>query len=216
MHRPFKCLDAQYRRELVRVYLSNVEGIARRFVEEKREYLTAVVAPERGLRAFWRSLGAGAQAALASEPAAGILKGIVKRFFNEKEVTSTLVMDALYCGAKALEDAGRRFLATGSMEPPGGGGGAAAAGGSGKDAPAPRGGAPAGVLIDAESGTFFFAGDVVDVLERTVADLVPAFTPDKPSDGLALRNAQVRRGRGRARGVDGWQRACMPAGVGLV
>lgn len=38
-HRPFRCLDCQYRRELVRVYLTNVEGICRRFVEEKREKL---------------------------------------------------------------------------------------------------------------------------------------------------------------------------------
>ena len=37
--RPFPCLDAGYRRELLRVYLSNVEGLARRFVDEKREYL---------------------------------------------------------------------------------------------------------------------------------------------------------------------------------
>ena len=36
---------------------------------------------------------------------------MVKRFFNEKEVTSTLVMDALYCGAKLLEEGGRRWLA---------------------------------------------------------------------------------------------------------
>ncbi|KAM3308887.1 hypothetical protein P3S67_010631 [Capsicum chacoense] len=32
--RPFQCLDCQYRRELVRVYLTNVEQIFRRFVEE--------------------------------------------------------------------------------------------------------------------------------------------------------------------------------------
>lgn len=38
-HRPFRCLDCQYRRELVRVYLSNVELICRRFVEEKRSVL---------------------------------------------------------------------------------------------------------------------------------------------------------------------------------
>ena len=31
------------------------------------------------------------------------MKGVVKRFFNEKEVTSTLVMDALYCGCRALD-----------------------------------------------------------------------------------------------------------------
>ncbi|CAN1841162.1 TNF receptor-associated factor homolog 1b [Linum perenne] len=37
--RPFRCLDCQYRRELVRVYLSNVEQICRRFVEERRSKL---------------------------------------------------------------------------------------------------------------------------------------------------------------------------------
>jgi hypothetical protein len=37
--RPFRCLDGQYRRELARVYLANVEGLARRFVDEKREQL---------------------------------------------------------------------------------------------------------------------------------------------------------------------------------
>ena len=31
----------------------------------------------------------------------------MKRFFNEKEVTSTLVMDALFSGCKQLEAAGR-------------------------------------------------------------------------------------------------------------
>lgn len=35
------------------------------------------------------------------------MQGIVKRFFNEKEVTSTLVMDALFSGAKQLEEASR-------------------------------------------------------------------------------------------------------------
>jgi hypothetical protein len=40
--RPFRCLEPQYRRELVRVYLTNVEGICRRFLEEKREGLAKV------------------------------------------------------------------------------------------------------------------------------------------------------------------------------
>lgn len=37
------------------------------------------------------------------------LQGVVKRFFNEKEVTSTLVMDALFSGCKQLEETGRTF-----------------------------------------------------------------------------------------------------------
>jgi len=42
-----------------------------------------------------------------------VTQGVIKRLFNEKEVTSTLVMDALYCGAKLLEQAGRRWLEVG-------------------------------------------------------------------------------------------------------
>ena len=34
--RPFRCLDAQYRRELIRVYLTNIEGLCRSFVEESQ------------------------------------------------------------------------------------------------------------------------------------------------------------------------------------
>lgn len=40
---------------------------------------------------------------LSREKTEIILKAIVKAFFNEKEVTSTLVMDALYSGCKALD-----------------------------------------------------------------------------------------------------------------
>lgn len=37
-------------------------------------------------------------------------QGIVKQFFNEKEVTSTLVMDALYSGCKQIEEHSRSFI----------------------------------------------------------------------------------------------------------
>jgi len=111
--RPFRCLDPQYRRELVRVYLTNVEGICRRFLEEKREKLYALRKdPEKweNLRNFWNNRTLAEKTHLASEKADDLLKGIVKRFFNEKEVTSTLVMDALYCGCRAL-DAGSTSVA---------------------------------------------------------------------------------------------------------
>jgi hypothetical protein len=38
------------------------------------------------------------------------LKGLVKQFFNEKEVTSTLVMDALYSGCKQVEEHSRLYM----------------------------------------------------------------------------------------------------------
>ena len=41
---------------------------------------------------------------------AGAAQGLVKRFFNEKEVTSTLVMDALFSGCKQVEEASRAGL----------------------------------------------------------------------------------------------------------
>lgn len=40
---------------------------------------------------------------MSREKTDSILKVVVKHFFIEKEVTSTLVMDSLYSGLKALE-----------------------------------------------------------------------------------------------------------------
>ena len=91
------------------MYLTNVEGICRRFLEEKREGLAKLREDKvkwEGMRQFLLSSGGKQQAALAMEKADVLLKGIVKRFFNEKEVTSTLVMDALYCGCRALDIGG--------------------------------------------------------------------------------------------------------------
>jgi hypothetical protein len=104
--RPFRCLEPQYRRELVRVYLTNVEGICRRFLEEKREALLKTKEDAerwQDMRAFLSSEEGVKQARQATERADALMKGVVKRFFNEKEVTSTLVMDALYCGCRALD-----------------------------------------------------------------------------------------------------------------
>ena len=71
---PFRCLDPQYRRELVRVYLTNVEGICRRFVEEKLEQLGRLAAHADGFRAFWLGCSPQQRAVLTSERADVILK----------------------------------------------------------------------------------------------------------------------------------------------
>jgi hypothetical protein len=207
--RPFRTLESQYRRELVRVYLTNVEGIVRRYVDEKREVLTRVLSGE-GFIKFWEEQSEDRRKKLASAPAAPLFKSLIKKFFNEKEVTSTLVMDALYCGAKLLERAGDIALSgNGSNN-------AAAAsttstGDEGasttdkddaskeKDIDAlivtstsnPASLLP-GLAINAATDRMFFAGDLVAALRRLVSDPVPAFSQDtKPtSDALALRNAQ--------------------------
>ncbi|KAL3649082.1 hypothetical protein CASFOL_005485 [Castilleja foliolosa] len=105
--RPFRCLDGQYRRELVRVYLTNVEQICRRFVEERRAKLGKLIDDKTrwsSFRAFWLGMDQNSRRRLPREKTESILKVLVKHFFIEKEVTSTLVMDSLYSGLKALKD----------------------------------------------------------------------------------------------------------------
>ncbi|KAK1296719.1 MATH domain-containing protein [Acorus calamus] len=105
-HRPFRCLDCQYRRELVRVYLSNVEQVCRRFVEERRGKLSKLIEDKMrwsSFRAFWLGVDQNARRRMSRDKTDAILKVLVKHFFIEKEVTSTLVMDSLYSGLKALE-----------------------------------------------------------------------------------------------------------------
>ncbi|KAL3828235.1 hypothetical protein ACJIZ3_017037 [Penstemon smallii] len=104
--RPFRCLDCQYRRELVRVYLTNVEQICRRFVEERRAKLGKLIEDKArwsSFCAFWLGMDQSARRRMSREKTESILKVVVKHFFIEKEVTSTLVMDSLYSGLKALE-----------------------------------------------------------------------------------------------------------------
>ena len=157
-NRPFRCLDTQYRRELVRVYLTNVEGICRRFMEERREKLAKLKECPESFHDFWSSLSIQLKSCLASDRADNILKLLVKRFFNEKEVTSTLVMDALHSGYKALEVDKAKLLgpnggAAGSSDAAGSASGSAGAGtgaGGGGGAGA-GGGAPRVHLDGAES-----------------------------------------------------------------
>ncbi|XP_059298963.1 TNF receptor-associated factor homolog 1a-like isoform X3 [Lycium ferocissimum] len=105
VERPFHCLDCQYRRELVRVYLTNVEQICRRFVEERRAKLGKLIEDKSrwsSFCAFWMGIDKNSRRHMSREKPDRILKMVVKNFFIEKEVTSTLVMDSLYTGLKAL------------------------------------------------------------------------------------------------------------------
>ncbi|XWS39219.1 hypothetical protein CRYUN_Cryun18bG0031600 [Craigia yunnanensis] len=109
--RPFHCLDCQYRRELVRVYLTNVEQICRRFSDERRNKLGKLIEDKTmwsSFRDFWLGIDQNARCQMSKEKTDMILKVVVKQFFIEKEVTSTLVMDSLYSGLKALEGQSKR------------------------------------------------------------------------------------------------------------
>ena len=73
-NKPFRCLDPQYRRELVRVYLTNVEGVCRRFCDEKRARLLWAKDEALKFRDVWRQLSSEDQRRLLSEKADVILK----------------------------------------------------------------------------------------------------------------------------------------------
>ena len=73
-HAPFRCLEAQYRRELVRVYLTNVETLARKFVDEKREALLHLRSEDSGFRTFWGSLDPKRRRQLATTSGETVLK----------------------------------------------------------------------------------------------------------------------------------------------
>jgi hypothetical protein len=98
---PFRTLDTHYRKELIRVYLSNIEGIVRRSVEKTKDLVAQLL--ERGVEDFWSELTDKQREKLSSTPCAPLLKSFTKVFFNEKEVTSTLMMDAAYCAMKVLD-----------------------------------------------------------------------------------------------------------------
>eukprot|EP00245_Coleochaete_scutata_P005086 TRINITY_DN18369_c0_g1_i1.p1 TRINITY_DN18369_c0_g1~~TRINITY_DN18369_c0_g1_i1.p1 ORF type:complete len:1405 (-),score=316.78 TRINITY_DN18369_c0_g1_i1:316-4530(-) len=170
-HRPFRCLDCQYRRELVRVYLTNVEGICRRFVEEKKEKLGKLMEDTvrwASFRAFWMQVEESARKQLASEKTDVILKAVVKRFFNEKEVTSTLVMDALYSGCKALD---QRSTSNYKGDNARGKGDGFYLDGAGEPSYPPV------VLVEQES--FVLAGDILAILERAATEALPPYKDDK-------------------------------------
>ena len=173
--RPFRCLDPQYRRELVRVYLTNVEGICRRFVEEHRERLARLRDDMDSFRDFWEGMNTEERGALSSERADVVFKAIVKRFFNEKEVTSTLVMDALHAGCRTLE-VQNQLAERHSRE---------ASGGSQNVQPPPL---PPPVSVCKERGVFFLgdylggAADTISVLERAPDDFFPTYSEEKDLD----------------------------------
>ncbi|KAM3755979.1 hypothetical protein ACB098_02G078100 [Castanea mollissima] len=153
--RPFRCLDCQYRRELVRVYLTNVEQICRRFVEERRSKLGKLIddkARWSSFRAFWLGIDQNARRRMSREKTDVILKVVVKHFFIEKEVTSTLVMDSLYSGLKALE--GQTISKKGRLKLL-----------EAEEMPAP--------IVRVDKDVFVLVDDVLLLLERAAMDLLP-------------------------------------------
>ncbi|CAN7134749.1 unnamed protein product [Brassica rapa subsp. narinosa] len=180
--RPFRCLHCGYRRELVRVYLSNVEQSCRRFVEEKRSKLGRLIedkAKWTSFGVFWLGMDQNSRHRMSREKMDVILKGIVKHFFIEKEVTSTLVMDSLYSGLKALEGQSKSKKARPrSLDA--------------KECPAP--------IVSVDKDMFVLVDDVLLLLERAALEPLPPKENKAPqnrtkdgNDGEEVSNEAVER-----------------------
>ncbi|XP_006644794.1 TNF receptor-associated factor homolog 1b-like isoform X2 [Oryza brachyantha] len=163
--RPFRCLDRPYRRELLRVYMTNIEQIYRRFVEERRSRLCKLI--EDKLRwssfcAFWLAIDKRTRHRMSRERSDVILKIIVKDFFVEKEVTSTLVMDSLYTGLKALEYQSKNKSKKGIINSV-----------DFEELPVP--------MVHVDMDMFVLAGDVIALLDRAALEPLPC-QPVSPKD----------------------------------
>ncbi|KAI4373914.1 hypothetical protein MLD38_011972 [Melastoma candidum] len=153
--RPFRCLDSQYRRELLRVYLTNVEQICRRFVEDRRGNLSKLIEDKSrwsSFCTFWLGTDQNVRRHMSKEKMDVILKVVVKQFFIEKEVTSTLVMDSLYSGLKALESQSKSKK--GRVKPP-----------DVDCLPAP--------IVALDKDMFVLVDDVLILLERAATEPLP-------------------------------------------
>ncbi|MBA0681493.1 hypothetical protein Goari_023293 [Gossypium aridum] len=152
---PFRCLDCQYRRELVRVYLTNVEQICRPFLDERRQMLGRLIGDKArwlSFRAFWLGIDQNNRHGMSKEKTDVILKVVVKHFFTEKEVTSTLVMDSLYSGLKALKGQSKSKKVKSKVF-------------DAEEMPAP--------IVHIEKDMFLLVDDVLLLLERATLEPLP-------------------------------------------
>lgn len=101
---------------------------------------------------FWLSIDQNARRRMSKEKTDVILKVVVKHFFVEKEVTSTLVMDSLYSGLKALK--GQSKCKKGRTK-----------GLDADEMPAP--------IVCIENDTFVLVDDVLLLLERAAMEPLP-------------------------------------------
>ncbi|KAI4317975.1 hypothetical protein L6164_025794 [Bauhinia variegata] len=150
--RPFRCLNCQYQGELVRVFLTNVERIFQHFVEERTSKIGKLIEDKArwsSFHAFWRGISQNSKHCMSMERTDVILKAVVKHFFIEKEVTSTLVMDALYSGLKALEDQNKSKKASAKLL-------------DNEEMPAP--------MVRVEKNMFVLVDDVLLLLERAAIE----------------------------------------------
>ena len=107
---------------------------------------------------------------MSRERADTILKVLVKHFFVEKEVTSTLVMDSLYTSLKALEY--QMKAKKGRTKPA-----------DLEELPAP--------MVHVDMDMFVLSGDVIALLERAAVEPLPCQTLAPKDDKSSQRRMKV-------------------------
>lgn len=168
-HRPFRCLDCQYRRELIQIYLSAVEKSCAEFVNERRQKLQTLIgdrAKWSSFHSFWLGIDPITRQHMSRDKTDAVLKEAVKNFFIEKEVLSTLVMDSLHSGLRALKSQSKiRKPRASALEK--------------DELPAP--------VIFIEKDMFVLADDVFRLLERASLEFPRLPLPSKEDKGLSIR-----------------------------
>ncbi|ONK63202.1 uncharacterized protein A4U43_C07F12450 [Asparagus officinalis] len=91
--------------------LSAVEENCAWFVDDRRQKLKTLIGDKTkwsSFHAFWLGIDRNIRWHMSKDKANAILKVVMKHFFIEKEVASTLVMDSLYIGLKVLKTQSKR------------------------------------------------------------------------------------------------------------
>lgn len=167
-HRLFRCLACEYRRELIRIYLSNVEQICRRFFEDRKNKLSKLIDDKvrwSSFCSFWLGIDQNSRRRISRDKLDTILRVVVKHFFVEKEVASTLVMDSLYSGLKALEGQSKNKEERLRLEM--------------EESAVP--------MVRVDKDMFILAGDVISLLERVASEPLPTISLP-PKDDKIFQN----------------------------
>lgn len=109
---------------------------------------------------------------MSREKTESILKVVVKHFFIEKEVTSTLVMDSLYSGLKSLEGQSK-VKKSGGKYP------------EAEVLPVPELPVP---IVGIEKDTFILVDDVLLLLKRASAEPLPPKDEKGPQNRTKVRS----------------------------
>ncbi|KAF7146079.1 hypothetical protein RHSIM_Rhsim04G0189200 [Rhododendron simsii] len=115
--------------------------------------------------AFWLGIDQNARRRMSREKTDSILRVVVKHFFIEKEVTSTLVMDSLYSGLKALEGQAKSKNGRGKLEDV-------------EDSPVP--------IVHIDKDMLILVDDVLLLLERAALEPLPPKDDKGPQNRMKV------------------------------